>query len=155
MCGETRIPRDMCAGKHYTWGNTYHYDTGIDVKMCGIFTTILLYTHEEYSDTATTTSSWIYVSRGSHSHSTCRTIRDRDQDFWSMRFSLDPLIVLSVGPWLLDILPNNPYKCLLSFKNTALGCLIGYLKCSLIILFIPKQPLDCMISFWSRSRMVL
>ena len=54
MCGETRIPRDMCAGKHYTWGNTYHYDTGIDVKMRGIFTTILLYTHEEYSDTATT-----------------------------------------------------------------------------------------------------
>ena len=28
MCGETRIPRDMCAGKHTTRGNTYHYDTG-------------------------------------------------------------------------------------------------------------------------------
>ena len=28
MCGETRIPRDMCAGKHATQGNTYHYDTG-------------------------------------------------------------------------------------------------------------------------------
>ena len=32
MCGETRIPRDMCAGKHDTRGNTHPYDTGFHVK---------------------------------------------------------------------------------------------------------------------------
>ena len=33
MCGETRIPRDMCAGKHATRGNTYHYDTGLKLNL--------------------------------------------------------------------------------------------------------------------------
>ena len=28
MCGETHIPRDICAGKHDTRGNTHPYDTG-------------------------------------------------------------------------------------------------------------------------------
>ena len=29
MCGDTRIPRDMCmCGKHNTRGNTHPYDTG-------------------------------------------------------------------------------------------------------------------------------
>ena len=28
MCGETRIPRDMCVGKHASRGNTHPYDTG-------------------------------------------------------------------------------------------------------------------------------
>ena len=29
MCGETRILRDMCAGKHSSLGNTYHWNTGV------------------------------------------------------------------------------------------------------------------------------
>jgi len=32
VCGETRIPRDMCAGKRDPRGNTYHCDTGFCVS---------------------------------------------------------------------------------------------------------------------------
>ena len=46
MCGETRIPSDICAGKHASLGicvrkhaslgNTYHWNTGIDYNYVAI-----------------------------------------------------------------------------------------------------------------------
>ena len=44
------------------------------------------------------------ITRGSHFHETCRTIHNRNQDFWLMKIYLDHLIALKKGPWLLDIL---------------------------------------------------
>ena len=48
------------------------------------------------------------TSRSSHSHKACRTICDRDQDFWLTKIYLDCLILLKKGPWSLDILSKNP-----------------------------------------------
>jgi len=50
------------------------------------------------------TSHHAATTRGSHIHVACRSVCDRDQEFWSVKIVLDRLIAPFQGSWSFDIL---------------------------------------------------